>query len=192
MSDLPDVKPLYNHPISVDEMWSLTNREDKNWGIEGYEIHKNYCDPKKQIEEKKRNAENEKVWARRGHYEKKVQTDKDGKPIILKRPNYLDEVVRVANSFYSKERADKLTEELKDKSLKPLEKKKKEDVRRAPRVLYTDWMTSNEKKKYAPNPEKDLTTIKEKIAAHDKEKQKLYGKNERGVLWKRQERYLSM
>ena len=38
------ISNFYKHPISVDEMYCLTNHEEKNWGIEGYEIHKNYFD----------------------------------------------------------------------------------------------------------------------------------------------------
>jgi len=167
-----DNTQFYKHPISVDEMWSLTNREEKNWGIEGYEIHKNYFDYKKTVKDKERDALNEKVWSRRAHYPKPaVKLDKEGKPIVVKRPNYLDEVIKIANSFFSKEKNEKLTEELKDKSLKPYEKKKKEDVKRAPRVLFTDWMIKNEKKKNEPNKEKDLTAILEKIKNHDKQRQ---------------------
>lgn len=176
MSDQVESKPVYQHPISVDEMWSLSNREDKNWGIEGYEIHKNYFDSYQNKKLRERNDLNEKVWARRGHYPKKpVQVDKEGKPIILKRPNYLDEVVKVANSFYDKAKAEKWTEELKDKSLKPLDRKKKEDVRRAPRVLFTDWMIKMNKKNNEVNKEKyaSFEAIEERIKEHDKKRQKL-------------------
>jgi len=117
---------------------------------------------------------NEKVWARRGHYDKiPPKLDKDGKPIVLKRPNYLDEVVKIAMSFDNKEKREKLTEDLKDKSLKPYKRKPNEVVKRAPRILFTEEMIKNMKKNNEPNKEKDLTTILEKIKAHEKAQQKL-------------------
>ena len=81
-------------PKSMDirEMWSLTNREENSWGIEGYEVPKKYNDAKKQILDRKNFEENLKVWSKKGHYEKKQKLDKEGNPIVLKRPNYLDEV----------------------------------------------------------------------------------------------------
>jgi len=168
------ISNFYKHPISVDEMYCLTNHEEKNWGIEGYEIHKNYFDYAQIKKDKERNAFNERVWSRRPNAQDKDKNAK--KPIIAKRPNYLDEVIKKANSFYNKEKAEKLMEELKEKSLKHPEnknKEKKEDVRRAPRVLFTDWMIKNEKKKNEPNKDKDLTAILEKIKKHDTERQKL-------------------
>ena len=174
MSGEGEAKAYYNHPISVDEMWSLTNREEKNWGIEGYEIHKTYFDHAQQKRTNARNTMNEKVWARRGHYDKiPPKLDKDGKPIILKRPNYLDEVIRIANSFFDKVRSDKLTEDLKDKSLKPYSRKRKEDVKRAPRELFTETMIKAMKKNNEPQKDKDLTAILEKIKEHEKKKQVL-------------------
>lgn len=74
-------------------MWSLTNREDNNWGIEGYEIHKKYVDARKQIEDRKIYDQNMKVWSKKGHYDKQQKVDDKGNPIIPKRPNYLDEVL---------------------------------------------------------------------------------------------------
>jgi hypothetical protein len=58
--------------LNMQEMWSLMNKEDTNWGIEGYEA------PRKFIG---KNTEG-----------KIALTDKDGKKIIWKRPNYLDDV----------------------------------------------------------------------------------------------------
>lgn len=78
--------------MDIGEMWSLINREDSNWGIEGYEVPKKYSDAKQQIWDRKVLEENLKVWAKKGHYEKKQKVDKEGNPIVLKRPNYLDEV----------------------------------------------------------------------------------------------------
>ena len=78
--------------MDIGEMWSLTNREDNNWGVEGYEVPKKYSDAKKQIWDRKVYEENLKVWSKKGHYEKKTKVDKEGNPIVLKRPNYLDEV----------------------------------------------------------------------------------------------------
>lgn len=174
MSEQAESQPGYVQPISVNEMWSLTNREEKNWGIEGYEIHKNYYDSVLEKNTRMRNEKNEKVWAKREHYDKKpVPVDKDGKPIILKRPNYLDEVIKVANSFYNKEKAEKLTEELKDKSLKPLAPKKIEVVKRAPRELFTDTMIKQQKKNIEPQKDKDLTVILEKIKKHEKDREVL-------------------
>ena len=80
--------------MDIGDMWSLTNREDNNWGIEGYEITKKYNDARKQIWDRKVFDDNMKVWSKKGHYDKKQpKVDKDGNPIVVKRPNYLDEVL---------------------------------------------------------------------------------------------------
>ena len=39
--------------MDIGEMWSLTNREDNNWGIEGYEVPRKHNDAKKQIRDRK-------------------------------------------------------------------------------------------------------------------------------------------
>ena len=78
--------------LDIGEMWSLTNREENNWGIEGYEAVKKYSDARKQIRDRKVLEDNLKVWAKKGHYDKKPLVDKDNNPIVLKRPNYLDDV----------------------------------------------------------------------------------------------------
>ena len=82
--------------MDIGEMWALTNREDNNWGVEGYEVPKKHNDAKKQIWDRKVLEDNLKVWAKKGHYDKKPpKVDKDGNPVIVKRPNYLDEVRKV-------------------------------------------------------------------------------------------------
>jgi hypothetical protein len=83
---------FHSRSMDIAEMWSLINREENNWGIEGYEVSKKYNDAKKQIWDRKVLEENLKVWSKKGHYEKKQKVDKEGNPIVLKRPNYLDEV----------------------------------------------------------------------------------------------------
>lgn len=87
MEEINKVKTL-----DIKEMWSLSNREDNNWGIEGYEVVKKYSDARKQVVDRKVFADNLKVWAKKGHYDKKPNLDKDGNAVVLKRPNYLDEV----------------------------------------------------------------------------------------------------
>jgi hypothetical protein len=171
MTEYAESKPAYQHPIAVDEMWSLTNKEEKNWGIEGYEIHKNYYDCAKEIYLKKRNLKNEMVWAKRDKFlPVPPKKDKDGKDIIPHRPNYLDEVIKLANSFYNKEKGEKLKEELKDKGFKPLPIKVIPVVGRAARELFTDTMIKQQKKNNLPNKDKDLTVINEKTAKYEKEK----------------------
>jgi hypothetical protein len=33
-------------------MYTISNRKDSNWGVDGYEVHKTYFDPIKQIKER--------------------------------------------------------------------------------------------------------------------------------------------
>lgn len=39
--------------MSIEQMYKVTRRENAQWGVEGYEVHKVYQDPAKQIEERK-------------------------------------------------------------------------------------------------------------------------------------------
>jgi len=159
--------------MDIGEMWKLTNREENNWGIEGYEAPKKYNDARQQVWERRIYEENQKVWAKKGHYEKKQMVDKDGNPIVLKRPNYLDEVTKWATSYYNKVRADDILERKPDllktgkKEEKPSKEKSACKMYKSGRMLYTDWLILFEKNKTAPRLEeiKDLDKIMEKINA---------------------------
>jgi hypothetical protein len=151
-------------------MWKLTNREDNAWGIEGYEAPKKYTDAKRQILDRKVYEDNLKVWSKKGHYEKKVLQDKDGNPIIPKRPNYLDEVVKLAKSFYDEKRAQEILEKKTPEEPKKDEKskdKKQCKMYKNERMLYTDWLILFEKNKIKPRLEeiKDLDKIMDKVNA---------------------------
>lgn len=122
--------------INVEEMWSLMNKEDKNWGIEGYNAPRKYHNIPKLVVTKLK--------------------DKDGNPIKFKRLNYLDDIVKWSNSFFSKERAEKVKEyyDSHNRSLEEYQPKVKESKTKEScqlykhnRLCFTDELIKNEKKK---------------------------------------------
>lgn len=155
--------------MSVPEMWSLVKGEDHNWGIEGYEAPRKYFDYNKV-----------KYWKEFKENSKKVKwplKDAEGNVIVTKRPNYLDEVMKWANSYYNKEKAEEIIEKLTAKGqtieFKPKPQDKKlTKLYKHNRHFYIDDIIRNEKNKlvYYPDKEDDLIALAEKIKEQDKEK----------------------
>ncbi len=137
-----------NINLSLDDMWKLTNNQ-VDIGIEGYNVP-NLCKIPKKVKA---------IF---------IKTDEEtGKPILPKRPNFLDEVYKWANSYYDKEKAEKVIEELegKGRSLDGKPKSKEEVPIKYPnRKFFTDELIREEKRKYEYLEEKleIIDTIKEK------------------------------
>lgn len=120
--------------LSLNDMWSLNQNKADIGGIEGYVVP-NIC----------------KVNSKKKEYAAPKKEDENGNPIIIKRPNFLDEVVKWANSYYDKEKAEKVKEELEGKGRSLDSKPKpKEHVQRKdpPRQFFTDLLIREEKRKY--------------------------------------------
>jgi hypothetical protein len=133
--------------MDMGDMWN-TIKGQNAFGIEGYEIPRHYADPKKEIEKRNR-AEIAKDALK--HPKKYFPPRKNDEVIVFKRPNYLDDVYKWANSYYDKEKAEAVLEKINEKNSslepngnnKPIPKIYKHD-----REFYTDQLIKNEKKNY--------------------------------------------
>lgn len=160
--------------LSIDEMWSRVKGEDTLWGVEGYEVPKKHFDYR-QIQWSKKRADilkdKKKRWPP-NDWAKDPETDK---PIPPKRPNYLDQVYKWANSFYDPNRAEEVKERLQDRG-HPYEYPTKLDVKKQPNKR-KEFLEYEEKKKQfkselseVPEWKQDaIESIKQKIE-EDKEK----------------------
>jgi hypothetical protein len=160
--------------LTMDEMWKLTNNQI-DIGIEGYVCPNINLIPKK-------------------IKPVLIKTDEEtGKPIQPKRPNFLDEVFKWANSYYDKEKAEKVIEDLESKG-RSLESKPKKDeqvpIKYADRKYFTDLLIREEKRKYEYLEDKldIINAIKEKTKEWESKqlpfleamKIKYFGKNDDG------------
>lgn len=109
--------------MSVDDMWTLVRGSDSNWGIEGYEVPRKYYDYHQVKWEQERYKMLQKPKAD-WPPEKWKKDEETGKPIPPKRPNYLDQVIKWAHSYYDPKRAEEVKEALEQKG-HPLDKKKR-------------------------------------------------------------------
>ena len=83
--------------MSIENMWSNTKGDSGSWGIEGYEVPRDYFDHLKTKQgkvlwEKLKSTKLENNWPPR------LEKDSNDKLIWPKRPNYIDEV----NKFFFK------------------------------------------------------------------------------------------
>jgi hypothetical protein len=158
--------------LSVEEMWSLVKGGD-NWGIEGYEVPRKYFDYnnakwKKEVQEmvKKPRAE----WPPK-NWPKDKETDK---PYPPKRPNYLDQVYKWANSFHDPKRAEEVKQLLEEKGHpldKPKEPPKKDEKRKKFLEYEEEKRKKKEEKKEIPYwKEEAVTAIIDKTKEDEKNK----------------------
>lgn len=156
--------------LSKEDMWSLRNNQIDG-GIDGYVLPKEIYDHRqvKWIKERADILKNP-----RAHF-KTQKVDDDGNPIPPpKRPNFLDDTIKLAKSFYDKERAEKTLEECEQKNhplLEPLKPKQPPKIEYASRQYYTDIIMRDEKKKYIQREDREdlIQEIVEKIK-EEKEK----------------------
>lgn len=133
--------------LTKDDMWKLTNNQ-VDIGIEGYVVPSLCKIPKKVKEQFKK-------------------VDEDGKVILPKRPNFLDDVYKWANSYYDKEKAEKVIEDLaaKDRTLEYKPKPKEQIVKSiTKRVFFADQIIREEKRnhEYLEDKLEIIEEIKEK------------------------------
>jgi len=167
--------------LSVNEMWSLVKGEDKNWGIEGYEVPKQHFDYKQtkwQQERKTMLAEHKKIWPPKDWPVNK-ETEQAYAP---KRPNYLDQVYKWANSFYNKEKAEEIKANLAEKG-HPIDEPKKEVTKCKKRDNFLEYEEAKKKKKaeqpeYPDFKQEAIDKVKDKIKEDEERKEK--AKKEKG------------
>ena len=172
--------------LTPEEMFDIISGSHKG-GIIEYEVPKQYFDYKRAIWEKKR----EKILKSfKGHWppldwKEDKETGKKKPPI---RKNFIDESIKLANSFYDKKKAEEIKNELesKNKIIKDIEYKsdfdKKKNTRDLRKILKE---RENEKKKikeqinFIPEYKKNIIEeVKEKFRIIEEEREK--NKNKKG------------
>ncbi len=81
-----------NSKLSIENMWSVTKGDTGSWGIEGYEVPKDYFDHLKSKEGKV-------LWQKinskklQSYWPPKLPKDDNDKLIWPKRPNFIEDVI---------------------------------------------------------------------------------------------------
>jgi hypothetical protein len=147
-------KIKYN--LTPEEMWTTIHGTNQNWGIEGYEVPRQYYDyhQVKWAQERKKILDSHKrVWPPTD-WPKDKETDKPVKPI---RKNFIDDYIKWATSFNDPKRSDEIKESLESRGCfrmpepkKPMnlrekflkeEKEKKEKMANIPKIY--EWKTNS-------------------------------------------------
>lgn len=101
---------VFNNRMSIEEMFNAINNKEK-YGIEGYNIVHKYNDWKKEKFLRDNYNLDLKVWAGKDRYpEPKFPKDENGKLIYPKKKCFIDDSIKISNSFFSKEKAEKYAE----------------------------------------------------------------------------------
>lgn len=117
--DAPETKNLNSYSLNLHDMWNLYSKEESNlFGLPGYQVPKIYFDPKKQKYDREMEQLHHLVWKGKDHYPSpKFEKDSNGKDILPKRPNYMDELLKFNKSNFSQKKYDEYIEKLKSKGL---------------------------------------------------------------------------
>lgn len=86
-----------NYKLSIENMWSVTRGDTGNWGIEGYEVPRQYYDHIKPIDSKVLSDKNNSK-KQESSWPPNLPKDDNDKLIWPKRPNFIEEV----NNFIKK------------------------------------------------------------------------------------------
>jgi hypothetical protein len=131
----------------------ITEYNDINsgFGIAGYCAPKIYFDHVKAKKDREFWELNQKVIKGKKKCPKpNYSTDKDGKILIPKRENFIDDVIKIARSYYSKEKADKALAKIKksntNKSFSQISNLYKHD-----RITHSSQVMFDENKKFKSN-----------------------------------------
>lgn len=101
--------------MPIKDMWMLVKGEDKNWGIEGYEVPREYYDYHKVKYQEELDAKMKGKIKRQWPPKDWKLDPETEKPIPPKRPNYLDQIIKWANSYYNPTKAEEIKEAMADK-----------------------------------------------------------------------------
>lgn len=82
------------YKLSIENLWSITRGDTGNWGIEGYEVPKDYFDHLKSKEGK---VLWEKINSKKlqSNWPPKLPKDDNEKLIWPKRPNFIEDVINL-------------------------------------------------------------------------------------------------
>ena len=103
-------KITIKYPLKPEEMYNIASRQ-LDIGIEGYEVPRKYNDHRQCIWERERKkilSSHKRVWPPQDWPESKDNPNVKVKP---KRKTYLDDLYKWCNSYYDKEKAERLIEE---------------------------------------------------------------------------------
>lgn len=110
--------------LSKDEMWNSINKTSEIKGIDGYYPSVVHFDAKKNKFSRETLELNLNVWSGKALYPPpNLPKDENGKIILPKKKNFIDDEVKRSNSYFSPEKAEKYAE---SKGLIPYDKKLKE------------------------------------------------------------------
>lgn len=181
-----------NRNYNMDNLWNMLSSENEQFGIKGYKVPEQNIDCSKSKKEKEQFEFLEKVWKGKEFYPKPKEIyDKDGKPIPTKKPNYLDDILKVQNYGYSKEKEETLKELYKNKNrtyevdhdkVVFTNEKEKAKYYKSDRITYFDMLTRNVKKSYEhfPHMEQIIQKAREDI---EKSPKKLLSSDELKVKY---------
>ena len=141
---------------------SDNNNFTTDFGIEGYNAPKIYFDHVKLKKDREIRELNQEVLEGKKKYPKpKYSTDKEGNIKIPVRDNFIDDILKLANSYYSVEKADivlaKIRKNSNNKSSSQVSNLYKHD-----RITYLNQVMIQEKKKFQSNDFFDNIIIKAK------------------------------
>ena len=122
-STTPEPQTRVTYKITPEEMWSCMHGSSQNWGIEGYEVPRKYYDyhqVKWYQQREKILTQHKRVWPPED-WPKDKENDKKVPP---RRPNFLDDYYKWANSFNDPKKSEEVKQNLESRgTFKPLETK---------------------------------------------------------------------
>lgn len=97
--------------ITKEEMWNLIDKSHEKIGIIGYNPEKKYIDPRKLKLDRENFLLDLDVWKRKCLYPKpRLPKDREGNEYVPTKKTFIDEAVRRANMYYSKEKENNYKE----------------------------------------------------------------------------------
>lgn len=175
-SSLPRRSKKQIAKVTPDELYNISKRKD-GWGIEGYEVPRQYYDYH-QVMWKKKVADIAKKCPR--HWPPKdwpaKSRDEPEIKVPPKRPNYLDDLFKWCNSYYDPNRAAQILEDKPIEVDKP--KKPPRDNKRAEFLKNEKEKKEKQKNKkfYLEEKEDLIDEIKERMEEDRKQKEIPYEK----------------
>lgn len=126
----PKAETSSHYKLTPEEMWTCVRGTSQNWGIEGYEVPRNYFDfyQARWVKEREQiKKEHKSLWPPKD-WPKSKEGDTQIPP---RRINFIDEVVKHANSYNDEAKSKERYEQLAPKGIfEPPKKKEIIDVRK--------------------------------------------------------------
>lgn len=170
-SSLPQRSKIKATNFTPEELYNIAKKKD-GWGIDGYEVPRQYYDYhqvmwKKKVEQIAKKCPRQ--WPPKD-WPAKSRDDPERK-VPPKRPNYLDDVIKWCNSYYNPERAAQILESKPIEDNKP--KKPPKDNRREEFLKKEKEKKEREKNRkfYLEEKEDMIDDIKERMEEDRKQKE---------------------